>query len=374
MNKKSKRMGWIVASVVVLAAAGIMIFLNRPIFGKLPTGERLARIEQSPNYRDGKFQNRLPRVPFGADKSKWQIFRELLFRKVADRTPAEAIPTVKTDLFALPLEEDVLVWMGHSALYMHIDGKRVLVDPTLVSASPVSFFNKPFKGSDIYRPEDIPEIDYLVITHDHYDHLDYYTVVELKNRIGRVICPLAVGAHLEHWGVDPGKITELDWYDTIRLDEKLQITALPARHFSGRGLKRDTSLWASYLLQGTFGNIFLSADTGYDTHFREIKEQFGTIDLAIMENGQYNENWSDIHLMPGDLAKAIKDLDPRQVMTVHHSKYALARHPWYEPLENIFNVAEENGFPLMTPLIGEPVWLNDSTQQFDAWWRSRVVN
>ena len=367
-NKTVRGMLWTIASIAVLAVIGVIIFLNRPIFGKLAEGERLARMENSPNYRNGKFRNRVPRASIGKDKSLFQTFQELMLEKTVDRKPAEEIPTVDTDLGALPIEENLLVWLGHSAVYMHIDGKRILVDPALASASPVSIFNKPFKGSDRYQPEDIPAIDYLLITHDHWDHLDYYTITELKERIGRVICPLGVGAHFEHWGVNPKKVTELDWGDSVRLDENLRLTALPARHFSGRGLTRDPSLWASYLLQSSHGNIFFSGDTGYDTHFREIKKQFGTIDLAIMENGQYNENWSDIHLMPNDLVQVIKELDPGQVMTVHHSKFALARHPWYEPLENISRAAQENGFPLLTPLIGEPVWLNDSTQQFQKWW------
>ena len=262
-----------------------------------------------------------------------------------------------------------MVWLGHSALYLHVDGKRFLVDPALTTASPVSFFNKPFKGSDRYQPDDIPAIDVLLITHDHWDHLDYYTITRVKERVGRFVCPLGVGAHLERWGIEPERITELDWEDTFQLDNTFAITALPARHFSGRGLTRDPSLWASYMLQSNFGNIFLSGDTGYDTHFQQIKERYGTIDLAVMENGQYNENWSDIHLMPGDLVTAIKELTPQRVMTVHHSKYALARHPWYEPLDNISQASYANHFPLVTPMIGEPVWLSDTTQQFSEWWK-----
>lgn len=360
---------WIMASIVALAAIGVMVFLNRPIFGKLPSGDRLARIEKSANYGEGKFRNRVPRAAVGENKSFLQTFKELLLQKTVDRTPSVEIPTIQTDLRALPIDSNLLVWLGHSAVYMHIDGKRVLVDPALASASPVSFFNKPFKGSDAYQPDDIPEIDVLLITHDHWDHLDYHTVTKIKERIGYVVCPLGVGAHLEHWGVNPAIITEMDWNETAQLDGHFKITALPARHFSGRGLTRDPSLWSSYLIQSPFGNIYLSGDTGYDTHFQEIKEQFGEIDLALMENGQYNENWSDIHLMPNDLVKAIEELNPKQVLTVHHSKYALARHPWYEPLENISKAANEKGLPLLTPMIGQPVWLNDTTQQFHSWWK-----
>lgn len=360
---------WIMATIVVLAVIGIGVFLHRPMFGGKFEGERLARMEKSPQYRDGKFHNRTPRAPMGGNNSFFKTFRELILDRTVDRTPSSPIPTIKTDLRQLPLDSNLLVWMGHSALYMHIDGKRLVVDPTLASASPVAFFNKPFAGSDAYRPQDIPDLDYFLITHDHWDHLDYYTVKEISDRVAHFICPLGVGAHLEHWGVPEEKITELDWDQSQEIADQFTITALPARHFSGRGLTRDPTLWASYFIDSPSGTIFLSADTGYDTHFQEIKEKVGTIDLAIMENGQYNKNWHDIHLMPGDLIKAINELDPKRVMTVHHAKYALARHPWYEPLDTIWEAAQEHGFSLLTPMIGEPVRWTDPTQTFPPWWK-----
>lgn len=362
----------IITSIIVLVSLGIVIFLNQPSFGKLPEGERLARIEKSPNYRNGKFQNRLPTTQIASDKPKIQSLYEFLFRKVKDLVPGKALPSVKTDLKSLNPEEDVLVWMGHSSLYLQNDGKRILVDPVLVSASPVSFFNKAFKGTDVYKPDDIPDIDYLIITHDHWDHLDYNTMLNLKNRIAKVICPLGVGAHLEYWGFDPAKITELDWNDSIQLDQNIKITALPARHFSGRGLTGDKTLWASFMLQSSFGNIYLSGDTGYDTHFQEIKKQFGTIDLALMENGQYNEDWKDIHILPQQLVQAVKELTPKKLITIHNSKYALGKHAWYEPMENISKASEENNFNLLTPMIGEIVKLNDTPQEFSKWWKNEI--
>src|SRR5690606_27952555 len=295
-------------SIIVVLVIGGLLFMQHPMFGKLPKGERLERIKQSPNYKDGTFQNQSPTKMLISDKSRIRVFWDFLFTKVEDLNPSKDIPSVKTDLKNLNPDEDVLVWLGHSSLYMQIEGKKIAFDPVLVSASPVPFMNKAFAGANNYQPDDIPDIDYLIITHDHWDHLDYKTMLNLKNRTGKVICPLGVGARLEYWGFDPAIISELDWNDYGQLEEDVKLTALPARHFSGRGLSADYTLWAGYMLQSPLGNIYLSGDTGYDTHFLKIKEQFGTIDLAIMENGQYNEDWKYIHIMPEDLVKAVEEL------------------------------------------------------------------
>lgn len=358
----------IIGLALILALAAFL-FMQHPMFGKLPEGERLERIRQSPNYKDGTFHNQSPTQMILSNKSKPRMLWEFLFVKVKDLKPVEKIPAIKTDLKTLPSDEDLLLWLGHSSLYMQISGKRILIDPTLVSASPLPFVNGAFAGTDIYRPDDMPDIDYLIITHDHWDHLDYKTMLNLKGRTGKVVCPLGVGAHLEYWGFDLSQIIELDWNDHIRLDKDIQLTALPARHFSGRGLNSNHSLWAGYMLQSPLGNIYVSGDTGYDMHFLKIKEQFGDIELAIMENGQYNEDWRYIHFIPEDLVKAVKELQPKRVMTVHNSKYALGRHAWYEPLQKIEEASQSDSFALITPMIGEPVKLKDSAQTFTKWWK-----
>ncbi len=357
-----------IIGLVALLILATFIFMQHPMFGKLPEGERLERIKHSPNYKDGAFHNQSPTTMLLSNKSKIRVFWEFLFKKTKDLKPSEKLPAVKTDLKKLAPGEDVLIWMGHSSLYLQISGRRILTDPVLVSASPVSFINGAFAGADIYHPEDMPDIDYLIITHDHWDHLDYKTMLNLKDRTGKVICPLGVGAHFEYWGFDPAIITELDWNEHTWLDDSIKLTALPARHFSGRGFSSNRSLWAGYMLQCPLGNIYLSGDTGYDKHFRKIKEQFGTIDLAIMENGQYNEDWKYIHFIPEDLVKTIEELKPLKLMTVHNSKYALARHAWYEPMQKIAKASEEHSFNLITPMIGEPVRLKDSMQAFTKWW------
>jgi L-ascorbate metabolism protein UlaG (beta-lactamase superfamily) len=251
-----------------------------------------------------------------------------------------------------------------------LDGVRFLVDPALVTAAPVSLANRAFAGTDLYTPDDMPDIDCLLITHDHYDHLDYRTVKRLKNRIGKVICGLGVGEHFDRWKFNKDIISEFDWNNKIQLTEHIAIHIFPARHFSGRSLSRNNTLWVSYLIETPTTNIFISGDTGYDTHFAEISKRFPKIDLAIMENGQYNENWKYIHMLPNDLVQAIKDLNPKRTLTVHHSKYALSKHAWNAPLENISNMLEKESFNIITPMIGETMHLNDSTQTFGKWWDS----
>ncbi len=360
---------WIFLSMAAIITMTSVLFLNQPNFGKAPSGERLERVKKSPHYKDGAFQNLSPTPTLSSDKNMAAVMFDFLFKKVKDLRPHKNIPALKTDLRQLDPDEDILIWMGHSSLYLQINGKKFLVDPVLVSASPLSLFNKAFNGTTAYRPQDLPDPDYLILTHDHWDHLDYKTILHLKNRTGRVICPLGVGEHLEYWGFDKHKITELDWNEQTDVEGGFRITALPARHFSGRGFRRNRSLWASYMLQSPDGNIYLGGDSGYDTHFADIKKKFGTIDLAILENGQYNEDWRYIHLTPEDLIKAAKDLQANRLFTVHNSKYALAMHTWYEPLENISRADEKEKLNLITPMIGEPLRLKDSTQLFKKWWR-----
>ena len=193
--------------------------------------------------------------------------------------------------------------------------------------------------------------------------------MQLKERIGRVVCPLGVGEHFEYWGFDSDRIVELDWNESCGLSDGFRIHCLPARHFSGRGLQRNRSLWASFLVESPSRRVYLAGDGGYDAHFAEIGRRFAPIDLAVVENGQYNADWRYIHLMPEKLPDAIRDLRPARVLTVHHSKFALSRHAWDEPLKNAAEVAAGDGFVLLQPMIGEIVPLADTVRRYEAWWR-----
>lgn len=341
--------------IIALLAVSVIAFINQPSFGRTPRGERLERVKRSPNYRNGAFQNQHETVMMTSDKGRFAGIWEFLFRKIDGLRPEQPIEVIKTDLHQIAPDEEVLVWFGHSSYLIQTGGKRILVDPVFCMASPVSFVNKPFEGTDAYKPEDMPDIDYLVITHDHWDHLDYETVKSLKSRVGKVVCALGVGEHLEYWGYDKARLVELDWFEDAPLDSGFSVHCLPTRHFSGRGLKANQSLWASFLIETPSQKIYMAGDGGYDSHFEEIGKRFPGIDLAILENGQYNEDWKYIHLMPSNMAKAAKDLKAKRIMTVHHSKYALAKHPWDEPLQNEQKMLQQDSLNMVIPVIGEVV-------------------
>ena len=357
-------------SLVMAAVMGVFSFVVA--FGRQPRGERLERIKNSPNYSNGSFHNQAQQdEPAQAQpKSNSSVFNTIanLFTNKAEIRPSKPLPAVKTDLWQLDRGEDVLLWMGHDALFIQIDGIRILVDPTLVMGSPVSFIKTAFPATYSYTPEDIPDIDYLLISHEHWDHLDYHTFNKLRDRIGKVVCGLGVGEYFEYWKFPKDRIIELDWYENITFGDGLTIHALPARHGTNRALISNKTLWVSFMMEAPTMTIFFSGDTGYGVHFPETGRSFPNIDLAIMENGQYDEQWRTSHMLPGQLVRAIKDLNPARVLTMHHAKYDLANHTWRAPLENISAAAQREGFALLTPMMGEVVRLKDTGQTFSRWW------
>jgi L-ascorbate metabolism protein UlaG (beta-lactamase superfamily) len=276
---------------------------------------------------------------------------------------------MKTNLMDLPVGTDVLIWFGHSSYFMQLDGKRILVDPVFSgNASPLPGSNKAFKGTDRYQVSDLPDIDYLFISHDHYDHADYETLRQLVSKTKHVICGLGVGAHLEHWGFPVSTIIEKDWNERIVLDNNFVVNILPARHFSGRGFSRNNTLWVSFMFQTPTMSIFIGGDSGYDHSFKDIGDKYGPVDLAILENGQYDIMWKYIHLMPDEVLGAAKDLKAKRLFPVHSSKFAMGNHPWNEPLVRITELNKSVNMPLITPMIGEQVNLKDESQQFRKWW------
>lgn len=339
-------------------------------FGKAPSGKRLKAIEKSPNYRDGAFQNIHETPSLAEGYSFRKILYEYFFHRPKHLKPHQTIPWVKTNLKELPLEKDLLIWFGHSSYYLHLNGKRFLIDPVFSnSASPIPATNIPFKGSNSYKPEDIPEIDYLLISHDHYDHLDYKTIKKIKSKVNQVITGLGVGSHFEAWGYSPQAIVELDWGNTLKLDNDVLLNTVSARHFSGRGFKRNNTLWLSFILKTESHNLFLGGDSGFDTHFKEIGEKFGPFDLAILENGQYNLAWHYIHMLPEETIQAAQDLRAKRLFPVHSSKFALALHSWDEPLNRLNELNKVSNIPLITPIIGEVVYMDKASQKFSEWWK-----
>jgi len=342
--------------------------MNGIQFGKAPTGANLERVLKSPNYKNGAFENSMSTPMIVTNGKHPSIFKRLFFDK---NSPIDSIPSIKTDLKNLDPKQDILVWFGHSSYFMQIDGKKFLVDPVLSgSASPFSFMIKAFKGADIYKPEDMPEIDYLVITHDHWDHLDYKTVSKIKDRVKNVITPLGVGGNFIYWGFDKNIVTETDWRDENKFTDGFTLNTTETHHFGGRTFKRNQSLWVSYVLTTPTMKIYIGGDSGYGPHFKKIGEKFGPFDLAILENGQYNEGWKYIHMMPGENLQAALDLGAKRLFTVHNSKFVLNVSPWKEPLEKIVELNKKIKIPLITPMIGQQVNLKDNTEKFTHWWEA----
>lgn len=369
MKKLISRVMISILTIIVLLAVAVFIFLQQPKFGKMPSGERLARIQKSPNFRDGSFQNLNPTPDLTEGVSYYAVMKEFIFGEKKRVKPTDVIPSTKIDLLHLDPAKDVLVWFGHSSYFIQIDGKKILVDPVLSgAASPISFTTKAFQGTDAYTVEDLPAIDYLFISHDHWDHLDYDTVMKLKSKVGKVICGLGTGEHFESWGFDKNIIIEKDWNEEIILDNGFVAHTAPARHFSGRGILRNRALWTSFALKTPTFNLFIGGDSGYDNHFAQIGKNYGPFDLAILENGQYDKSWKYIHMMPEEVLQAAKDLGAKRLFPVHSSKFALGNHAWDEPLRRITEGNKSVNMPLITPIIGEQVNLKDSTQTFEQWW------
>ncbi|ACU08048.1 Zn-dependent hydrolase of the beta-lactamase fold-like protein [Flavobacteriaceae bacterium 3519-10] len=353
---------------IVLLASGTSLFLNQSQFGKAPSGKRLERIQKSPHYKNGRFDNLNKTPQLAEDTSMPEVMFRMFFGKTQDTKPRKPFSFTKTYLKTLKPEENVYIWMGHSSYFIQIDGKKILVDPVFSgNASPVSFTTKAFAGADLYSTDDIPELDYLIISHDHWDHLDFKTVKKLKPKVKKVITGLGTGEHLEYWGYDPAKLIELDWAESADLGDGVKVYCETARHFSGRGLKRDQAIWASFVFETPTQRIYIGGDSGYDTHFKKIGDKFGGFDLAILENGQYNRDWRYIHFMPGENINAMKDLNAKRMIPVHNSKFTLAPHAWYEPLDKMIELNTEN-LRIIMPKIGEKVNWQDDGKVYEKWW------
>lgn len=338
------------------------------VFGRNPTGRLLNKIQKSVHFKGGKFRNPIATEITLKDTSFFRMLKEYRNRS-EDTVPPRPLPSVRTDLRSLPAADaPVIVWFGHSSYLIKVKNFNILVDPVFSGhASPFSFFAKAFPGADVYDVDDLPEIDLVILTHDHYDHLDYKTIRKLIPRAKRFCTSLGVSSHLKYWGLSSKKVLELDWWQSETIEPDITITATPARHFSGRGFKRGLTFWSSFVLKIDGYSIFLGGDSGYEDHFKAIGDQYGPFDLAILEAGQYGKNWPYIHMLPEDTVLAAKDLGAKVLLPVHWAKFTLALHPWNEPIRRVLKAAADNGVKVTTPMIGEPVVLNARYPQ-EIWW------
>ncbi|MFC3563299.1 MBL fold metallo-hydrolase [Pedobacter jamesrossensis] len=356
--------------IILILVLFFLIATNLPVFGQLPSGTRLITIQHLDNYKDGSLQNLsvTPMQPEGV--SFFKVLSSFLFQKQPNKNPAKALTFVKPDLNSqVKSNEPEIIWFGHSSYLIKVDGKRILVDPVFSKTpSPYSFIgSKNFKGTDFVKADDFLNIDVLLITHDHYDHLDYHSILKIAPQAKVIVASTGVGAHLEKWGIQSDKINELSWSQSIKLFDKFNFTAVPARHFTGRKFKRNQTLWSAFVLQTENHKLFLGGDSGYDTHFKQIGENYGPFDIAFLECGQYNELWPYIHMFPEQTVQAAIDLNANILMPVHWGKFSLAMHPWDEPIKRVTLAAEKQQFQIITPKLGETVILNKDFP-VEKWW------
>lgn len=357
-----------IALAVAACFGGVYRFLQQPKFGALPSSpESFTRCS---HFYNGIFHNTLP-TPVLTDNSSFiEAFAKSFFTQKVDPEPIAPLPSIKVDLKTLPRWRDFIVWLGHSSFFLQVAGKRILIDPVLSDyASPVSFSTKAFQGTNPYQPIDLPTIDVLIISHDHWDHLDFPTISSLKASIKEVVCPLGVEAHFLKWGFTPQQLHPLDWDESLQISDSLKIYALEARHYSGRTLDQNKSFWAGFLLHCPQYRIFFSGDSGYSPHFKNIGDHFGPIDLALLDCGQYNERWRYIHMNPDEALQAAKDLRAQNLIPAHIGKFCISMHPWYEPFERLSLQADKFSINLVTPLIGQPIELVKHLSKQPAWWR-----
>jgi L-ascorbate metabolism protein UlaG (beta-lactamase superfamily) len=353
--------------LILVLMVGIYTYTKTaPQFGKVPAGEELERISRSPNYRDGAFQN-LVETKMGSFGDMMRTMPDFIWGE--NLQPKETLPVRFGENGTQTIDSTCYVtWYGHSAFLIEMDGQRILIDPMLgETAAPVSFGSKRFPYEHRIPIDELTDIDFLILSHDHYDHLDYESILALKDVVGHFVTPLGLGSHLQHWGVPVASITELDWWQEMEMNG-LRFISCPARHFSGRGITDNSATeWASWVIQSPHYNIYFSGDGGYADHFQAIGKKYGPFDLAMLECGQYNQAWKAIHMMPEESVQAGIDVEARLIMPIHWGAFALSIHEWTEPIVRFKAAATEKDVPMIHPYIGERFRLGIDFPS-EEWW------
>jgi len=332
---------------LTVAIGGFLLFA--PVLGGSPDRQSVALIDRSPNYNGKQFVNLLPTsVSTPSDDEPMDVWGMISPR--AGKNPDKPLPSGKFDQSFFT--DGDFVWFGHSTVLFKTDGLTVLTDPVFYNASPIPNTIKPFPTQFVNTIEHLPAIDVVIISHDHYDHLDYRAIRALDSKVQRYLVPLGVKAHLQKWGVADDRISEMDWYDTAE-HQSLRFTFAPSRHFSGRSIRRSATLWGSWVVESSKLSVYFSGDSGYFDEFKKLGKSYGPFDIAFVENGAYNLNWTEIHMMPEQSVQAAIDLDAKVFFPIHWGRYDLSSHSWTEPVTRAKKAASEQGVALATPLIGE---------------------
>jgi L-ascorbate metabolism protein UlaG (beta-lactamase superfamily) len=326
-------------------------------------------MQQSDHYNGKIFLNPVP-TEVMVKGAFWRVMRKFL-QKHPGREPSEPLgpfPVNLEKLKTVPPDQLRSTWLGHSSVLLDVDGKRFLTDPLWYQrASPFSFMGPKRFFPNPLSINNLPPIDAILLSHDHYDHLDKESMLHLTRQGIPVITMLGVGKRLLNWGVDKRLVTELDWWQSTKVGEH-SITAAPARHFSGRWLNdRFSTLWGSFVIKGPLHKVYYGADSGYYSGFVSIGEKLGPFDLVLLEIGAYNEEWLAVHMGPESAVQVALDLKARMVMPIHWGTFNLAMHPWKEPVERLQAEAGKKGVPLILPAPGETIQVNNDAYN-SRWW------
>lgn len=365
--------------LLITCIIGISFIYISPQFGRRANATQKKAYALLPNYKDGKFINHEKIEMEMSMRSFSKMFREMLSPdpNVNPKSNIDVIRLQSEDLLSKADSINEIVWLGHSSFLIRLNGKTILLDPVFSEKTgPHSFFGrKKYNNQMPIDLIDIPHVDAIFISHDHYDHLDHYSIVKLKDKTDRFFVPLGVGNHLRSWNVADSKITEMNWWEHGYFDE-IEFAFTPSRHMSGRGLADQSStLWGSWVIKGTDKSIYFSGDGGYGQHFKKIGEKYGPFDIGLIECGQYNKLWADVHMMPEESVQAGLDVKAEKIIPIHWGSYRLATHAWTEPVERFAAKAKELGVSILTPRIGQNINLNleEDTPQ-SVWWEEMTSN
>ncbi len=370
-----RRLQRITAGLGAVAAIGaVLLFATTSgcaTFGALPQGARQARIEKNPHFADGEFHN--DEATTTLTESSFGAMRQFIFGNSEMRVPTCTLPLDKTapTAWQQPPESGLrITWLGHSTSLIELDGARILTDPMFSERASPSTIAGPKRFHPPPVPLDrLPKLDAVLISHDHYDHMDMPTVQALAKSGVTFYTGLGNGAHLERWGISPAQIVEVEWGDHFALSNGVVIHSTPARHFSGRGvINRNRSLWTSWALVGPAHRVFFSGDTGLTESFKATAAAHGPFDVAMLEIGQWNKAWGQIHLGPAGALEAHEALGAARLLPIHWATFELGLHAWSEPPETLTVEAGKRGVALVTPMLGQPVEPTRDTT--GPWWRA----